>query len=118
MRIIPFEYVFKKKRRKGELTESAPLDRSAPFLNKSLDRVLPSGFRPMSKRKRYLSSYSLNNLKGIKIEVDTYGNYRLTGKREVYVYLKKKKINNNSKYLLVDSCSQKGSGIMTIGETD
>ena len=26
-------------------------------------RVFPSGFRPRSKRKRYLSSYSLNNLK-------------------------------------------------------
>ena len=28
-------------------------------------RVFPSGFRPRSKRKRYLSSYSLNNLKRI-----------------------------------------------------
>ena len=28
-------------------------------------RVFPSGFRPRSTRKRYLSSYSLNNLKRI-----------------------------------------------------
>ena len=31
-------------------------------------RVFPSGFRPRSKRKRYLSSYSLNNLKEKRIE--------------------------------------------------
>ena len=54
----------------------------------------------MSKRKRYLSSYSLNNLKGIKIEVDTYGNYRLTGKRGVYVYLKKNIIIVNTYWLI------------------
>ena len=29
-------------------------------------RISPSGFRSRSKRKRYLSSYSLNNLKEIK----------------------------------------------------
>ena len=29
-------------------------------------RIPPSGFRSRSKRKRYLSSYSLNNLKDIE----------------------------------------------------
>ena len=37
MKIIHFEQVLKKKeRRRGELTESAPLGRSAPSLNRSL----------------------------------------------------------------------------------
>ena len=35
--------------------------------------------------------------------------------KEEFMFIKK---NNNSKYLLVDPCSQKGSGIMAIGETD
>ena len=37
--------------------------------------------------------------------------------KEEFMFIKKSKYNN-SKYLLVDPCSQKGSGIMTIGETD
>ena len=36
--------------------------------------------------------------------------------KEEFMFIKKK--YNNNKYLLVDPCSQKGSRIMTIGETD
>ena len=67
VRVIYFEKIYKKK----EPTGSAPLERTAPSLNRNLDKVLPSGFKPMSKRKRYLSSYSLNNLKRIETKIFT-----------------------------------------------
>ena len=59
MRNHPLRIGFLKKKRKAELTESAPLDRSAPFLNKSLDREFSLQVSGPCQKERDISPHIL-----------------------------------------------------------